>query len=337
MNKTLPKKVISEGLRGGAKSNDRLDTLKNELQLINRGTDCFVNSVIQMLRNTDYFQFIRNDVPSLLGQYSGDHCKLSRLLSIIYRDESFGKRVSAEHVRTHISIQSRKAFFDNGSQQDAEEFFRALENILYLELLESPKFEEVRSNHWGKEVLRRKFVDNTSEGKCQNCGNVPYEFETPFLVLKLKNLPKTDVVSLSSLINDYLSESTEVFDMKCSFCCQQQRHSGPCPLTGVCRNKKAVEKLEITRYPKYLFIQLMRNVGNQPKIMTHVTINSCLEFPNDNQYEIVATLDHIGNAQNMGHYVTHLKQESGQWISLDDTYSKNCSFIEANTKSKRFC
>ena len=59
---------VLTGLRGGAfaKTSKAQKSKRDHLQLVNRGTDCFVNSVVQLLRNTDYAVFIKTHVPILL-------------------------------------------------------------------------------------------------------------------------------------------------------------------------------------------------------------------------------------------------------------------------------
>ena len=62
-------------LKGGAPNNKRkLDSCltSDELELINRGTDCFVNSVIQLIRNTEYVKFIQSYLPQLITKSSPD-------------------------------------------------------------------------------------------------------------------------------------------------------------------------------------------------------------------------------------------------------------------------
>ena len=78
------------GLKGGV--SPKKAKLKDypsvgELQLINRGSDCFVNSIIQLLRNTEYFKFIQEHFPSLSKNCSPDSYKLSQLLSKIYQGQ----------------------------------------------------------------------------------------------------------------------------------------------------------------------------------------------------------------------------------------------------------
>ena len=42
----------------------------------------------------------------------------------------------------------------------------------------------------------QKFIDNTESGKCQRCGKSPETQENPFLMLKLKNIPRTNILIL---------------------------------------------------------------------------------------------------------------------------------------------
>ena len=55
-------------------------------------------------------------------------------------------------------------------------------------------------------------------------------------------------------------------------------------------------------------------------------------FSNGDKYEVVAIINHWGNSLRSGHFVTYLKNESGQWWLLDDTNSKLSSLQEANSK-----
>ena len=63
----------------------------------------------------------------------------------------------------------------------------------------------------------RRFLDNKTTGKCSRCGKMPESKEIPFLVLKIKDIPCTSLnVSLISVVQSYLSESSEVTSMQYS-------------------------------------------------------------------------------------------------------------------------
>jgi hypothetical protein len=51
---------IYNGLKGGAPKIKKPPKKSDQLQLRNGGTDCFVNSVIQLLRKTGYMTFIKD-------------------------------------------------------------------------------------------------------------------------------------------------------------------------------------------------------------------------------------------------------------------------------------
>ena len=72
-------------LKGGAKV-EKLNKghEASQLKLINRGTDCFVNSVIQMLRNSEYESFLKLNLPNIIVQDTEDRYKVSKALGRIF-------------------------------------------------------------------------------------------------------------------------------------------------------------------------------------------------------------------------------------------------------------
>ena len=226
-------------LKGGAKV-EKLNKghKSSQLKLINRGTDCFVNSVIQMLRNTEYESFLRQNLPNIIVQDTEDRYKVAKALGRIFGMIGSENEVSTAEIRKLVAQYSGKRYFDDNTQQDAEEFFRDLEEILSEELVGLDEYRNVQELHWGKEAYVRKFIDTSSHGKCNICGKSPGKKENPFLVMKLKNVPRASrSLSLSSLIEAYFSEDTQNILMRCPSCCEYQEHQKnkvKCPGTGVC-------------------------------------------------------------------------------------------------------
>ena len=106
-----------------------------------------------------------------------------------------------------MAIHSRKPYFDNSSQQDAEEFLRTLLTMISEELDTSVTFSNVQNDHFGIELIRRKFLNNSPSGSCLNCGQFPSSREEDFLCLKL-TIPNSSLpVHITSLLNDHFSES----------------------------------------------------------------------------------------------------------------------------------
>jgi hypothetical protein len=209
--------------------------------------------------------------------------------------------------------------------------------MLAEELMTLDEFEAYHSQHWGRESISRKFLDNTATGSCHRCARSPTTKVTPFLVLKLKNIPRANSgVTLSSLIQAHFSESTEVTFMRCSYCCEEQGHennNNACPQTGICKDRGTVEVSHMTKAPTFLIIQLIRNVGHQPKLMTYVKVEKGRFDFSDHAYEFVSALDHIGDTPKSGHYVMFLKLDTGKWVKFDDEDSEECSLKQANTRN----
>ena len=151
--------------------------------------------------------------------------------------------------------------------------------------------------------------------------------------LKMKNLPRATDITLSALVQGHFSESTETMDMRCPNCCENLNHKGACPGVGVCKSRKTVEKCKLTNYPNYLFIQLIRNVGNAPKVNTFVRFESDIKVSDNQIYEVIGTIDHMGSSPLNGHYITYLKNNDGHWKLFDDERSKFCTLRQANNRN----
>ena len=253
----------AEGLKGG--TSRRMKSLQKckYLQLSNRGTDCFVNSVVQLLRQTDYASFIQMNLANLLINASKDEYKLSKSLADIFLEKPRGEALSTAKIRTLVSLYSKKPYFDNNTQQDAEEFLRDLEAMLTEELIASEEFLTFRGYHWGQEKRSKKFIINSEFGECHICGKVPASQEIPFLILKLKDIPSTNSsVSLESILNSHFSENPRIVMMRCPDCCKSQKHEDhnvSCPQSGVCKARSTTEVCDLTKAQKYLLIQLTRS------------------------------------------------------------------------------
>ena len=204
------------------------------------------------------------------------------------------------------------------------------------ELNEWDLFRNMQSQHMGVEKVKRKFLDNAS-GVCSRCGEFPSSQDQEFLSLKLI-VPYSELpIDLVSLIFNYFSEDPEVVKIKCTNCCVHENPPDglkvPCPQEGFC-SRPSVSCCELIHAPQFLFLHLLRfGLGhNGPKVQTLVKFASEVMISNGEKYEVVATINHWGNALKSGHFVTYLKNESGQWWLLDDTNSKCSSLQEANTK-----
>ena len=65
----------------------------------------------------------------------------------------------------------------------------------------------------------------------------------------------------------------------------------------------------LTKMPDYLFIQLLRwNRSGTIKNSVMVEVGAVLKIDGI-QYELVGTVDHLGNTLAGGHYVTYVRKE----------------------------
>ena len=95
-------------LQGGAPKSKKQQEEMNELQLSNRGTDCFVNCIVQLIRNTAYMQFINDKLPNHLHEVPGNICPLSRSLLKIYHSCLDERIVSTAQIRKLVAEHSNR-------------------------------------------------------------------------------------------------------------------------------------------------------------------------------------------------------------------------------------
>ena len=315
-----------QGLRGGAGGGKVV--AKQGLKLMNNTSSltqniCFVNSTVQLFRNTGYANFLMTEVAPSINQEQSSGMKGCRALINLYSESSTRAR-SAAVLRKCVANHSGREYLCDGTQQDAEEFLRCMVEMISSELKNNIAFSSVVSNHWGEETTRRVFLDNPPDGSCKKCGQYPSSSSEEFMTLKL-TVPVSGLeTELESLLAATYSESTETVQMKCSNCCIHEQQSVLCTQTGFCSRPAALQK-SLTKYPAYLFIQLLRFASSASgiKVSTHVKIGEEIVFSNGYKYEVLGFLNHKGRTVQAGHFVTFMKSDLGQWILFDD--DKLCS------------
>ena len=77
------------GLQGGAggSKNERQIQTVNHIRLINWGTDCFVNSTLQLLSKSDYATFLVSNFSSVAVGLNIENYKLSIAINCIFFDK----------------------------------------------------------------------------------------------------------------------------------------------------------------------------------------------------------------------------------------------------------
>ena len=154
--------ILTTGLKGGARDEvnkyNQLTNLQSvdHLKLLNEGTDCFVNSTLQLLSNTGYTNYLTTVLPPLLEDAPFGSYRVSRALTKLYN--SMGKGlISTAHIRKCVAEASGKLYLDINTQEDAEEFLSALEAIIAKELQALESFKIEKEKHWGKQTVEGSF------------------------------------------------------------------------------------------------------------------------------------------------------------------------------------
>ena len=287
---------------------------------------CFVNTALQLLYSIAEFRNIfKNQVFNTNVNISFPICNE---LSRIFRTEG-NFPTSAAELRRLVGLFSGVEEISDGAQKDISHFLRLLLQTLEIELSEqSPDIFAIINKFWGKEKTTRKFL-NTADGACGICHNLPRIEEENFCILKLNIMQHVNQIMLTSLIENYYSESLETIDMKCSACCP---HSSHCPQLGSCRLRKAVNQRVLARSPSFLIVQLLRfqNYSNL-KLKTKVVSENEITLPNLQKYELISIGDHLGPEIQNGHYVASIKQ-GNIWYRCNDQDIYNFESNNINTE-----
>ena len=264
---------------------------------------CFINSSIQLLRNTGFVKFILSN-----KTYLNNDMEVSRALADLIGGQTAQEK-SAGKIRKLVADKTNRVDFNNQSQQDVEEFMRALVEVICEELSGVDGFECVRKKHFGVEGISKIFLDNLPMGTCFKCLEFPSYRNEDFLFLKLVVPQSSRKVMLTTLIQSYCTDNSDFLWMKCSNCCPHAQMKVVCPQVGFCR-RKAATRNELIELPEYLLITLLR-FGDQNKVNTCVEFGEEVIFPSGDRYTPISNVSHIGESRHGGHYVNYSKSLSG--------------------------
>ena len=277
-----------------------------KLLLTNRGTDCFVNSTLKLVFQTDLSTYLRSNFSNLTRSRPNYDLTVSQQLHKL--SQSQGER-STDQIRTEVALRSGMNYLDHNHQEDAADFLIALNTTLK---------NEIGWKRWDGVLRTEKRFRTGENGACVKCRNLPEDTNESFLTLKVA-LPMSGPVPLSRVISDHLIDELE---MKCSWCCPHQRD---CDQKGLCSLKPARRLMSLIEAPEYLFVQLKRYEFDghvTRKIHTKVSFSpdDTFQFNSEPEYKIVGDVNHHGSSANSGHYTTFLRNRNGlnSWTKHDD-------------------
>ena len=265
------------------------------LLLINSGFGddknlCFVNSVIQFLRQSFLFK-----------QHLIENRNISNVDKELYnlvRNEGTTTVVSAAHLRMLVGIECNDHDIFSGEQQDAAEFLCLLLQCLY----------PASSNMFNfKLTIESKFLLQGRPSPCQHCGRFPSNKDENHNILKVAfpSISYDDTfLRLEHLLeqNFGINYSSEGQLKRCEYCCTHGDNSDH-QSDVRCRLKEYQSQSKFTEPPSCLIIQLLRfrNIrGLSHKINTLVKSPDIISIEKTKYYS-TAILNHEGNLE-YGHY-----------------------------------
>ena len=145
---------------------------------------------------------------------------------------------------------------------------------------------------------------------CPTCKQVPDAVPGSQKILQI-SLPRSLTTdSLTNLIKQHLSIHSQTDGRRCGICVMGNPTSPEWPY---------LEKLNISNYPPYLFIQLLRMDFIGGKVVKNIKpITICEEVPVGNaRYRAIGITTHIGSADS-GHNRAYIKKGSSWFLCEDD-------------------
>ena len=307
--------------------------LVNNSGLRSESNLCFANSAIQMLHNVPRVRSF-----FLEREYKLPNEKKRKMVICDELAQIFQVGVqtiaSAAKLRQMVGKSANKPYLMDGSQQDTLDFLSTLLDTIETEISEQNWEAKVLIREfWGREKIEKRFLDNNS-GKCPKCKLTPRVEEENFNCLQL-NVPDTmTVIPLSRLLDNYFTESSNTFQMKCSNCCSHNLH---CPGTGQCKEKNATSQRVLVAGSDILVVQLNRFCTEENvKIQTTVWPDEKLTMKTGEEYQLNSIAHHLGESKHSGHYLVSIK-EDGTWFRCNDTTASLSSESEAKSEESYVC
>ena len=302
---------------------------------------CFVNATIQTINGIPEF---RNYFKSIeYGDSNPKYLPICKEITRLLKSE--GKSLeNAGELRKLIGESFQREDMFDGSQQDVLDFHDLLLRIMHseLSLINDQDGLRIINNFYGSEKNEKRFL-YTVDGKCSQ-GHSVRTAEENFLVLELVVPDSNQELSLNIVVANHYAENSSTVFMKCSDCCP---HKGICPQSGKCKLMEAISQKSLISTPKYLFIQLMRFPSHlSKKINTKVRPDNLLVLPNDEKFNLISIVNHLGSRARSGHYQAVIKSGS-RWIKCDDAVffktdlknelsGSNYVFVYEKNESKSF-
>lgn len=290
--------------------------------LINLGSTCFMNCIVQVLMHTpllrDYFLTECHKCKGKPGTCSV--CEISELFQEFYR----GATVPLALDQLLCLIWTHAKHLANYKQQDAHEFFIATLDVLHHHCYESMPHPKTKTNNNKCPcIIDQIFTGGLRKDVvCQKCNSVSTTVD-PISIISLDVRPITydgEQPTLIDCLEHYTMVEYLVGNNKtmCSKCQSLQEST----IQYTIKTLPIVASFQLKRF---------EYSKKMEKITTSITFPEMLDmtpfiggskkespFPSDNRYTLFAVINHLGNSMNEGHYIAYVRQQQDFWYKCDD-------------------
>ncbi|KAL1502844.1 hypothetical protein ABEB36_007928 [Hypothenemus hampei] len=293
--------------------------------LMNLGSTCFMNCIIQALMHTpllrDYFLTEQHYCKYVQGTCLV--CEIVKLFQEFYNGD---ETPLALHNLLHL-IWTQATYLNGNRQHDAHEFFMAVLGLMhkhYSESVSHPTKINAHSNAANCScIIHQIFLGGLqSDVVCQNCNGVSTTTD-PTLDFALELGSVTEGGRSPCSLIDCLESFTKA------------EHLGTEKI--MCENcgskQESTKQLTIKTLPIVTTFHLKRFSHSDAgiKISTAISFPEIIDmtpfmskrkeekpFPADNRYSLFAVINHSGDSANRGHYVAFIRQHYDYWYKCND-------------------
>lgn len=292
--------------------------------LINLGSTCYMNCIVQALMHTpllrDYFLTEHHYCKWVQGACLV--CAVSKLFQEFYNGD---KAPLALHDLLHLTW-TQAPHLCGFKQHDAHEFFMAALDLLHKHYSESMPHQNKTTNHNSANctcIIHQIFTGGLqSDVVCQNCNGVSTTTD-----------PTWDFALDLGSVTEGGRSPCSLMDCLESF--TKAEHLGREKI--MCENcgskQESTKQLTIKKLPIVATFHLKRFSHSDAgiKIATAISFPNMIDmtpfmskttkndpFPLDNRYSLFAVINHSGNSANEGHYIAFVRQHYEYWYKCND-------------------
>lgn len=277
--------------------------MQKMLRFVNNGSDCYFNSVLQLLINTNSFKY-------LLSLNEDGHTIIEYFKLI----NSIKTLVNPRHIKTIISNYDQESnnLFGNNLQQDAHEAIIKIIDIIHNitkndKCHYGPVKDPIAYEHW------------------KNMGKMfGYSFITHFFTGQFKNILECVYCEHRTITYTNFNDiSVDIYGNDIIDCITN--FIKPEIVKGKCEKCESIQLAKLStiyKFPKTLIVNIKRFEYNTyfRKIKTGLSINKTLKMQCSGiiyRYSLSSVVYHIGSNPNSGHYNIDV-YSNNNWYKLDD-------------------